>query len=40
MVEIFIFAERLAHPRREWKPEFKQEAYRRWMERLVRHLVS
>ena len=23
----FILAQRLAHPRREWKPEFKQERY-------------
>ena len=33
---LHFFAERLAHPRRGWKPEFKLDAYRRWMERLVR----
>ena len=36
---IVFLAERLAHPRREWNLEFKQGAYRRWMERLVRLLL-
>ena len=33
-------AERLAHPRRGWKPEFKVCVARRWMERLVLRLVE
>ena len=34
-----FFNERLAHPRRKWKLKFKQDAYRRWMERLVSETI-
>jgi len=40
LVRVYFFSERLAHPRRGWKPEFKQERTRRWMERLFRRFVE